>query len=105
MCLGKWYVAASAKAERQIRWLQVDENLVKATPIEGWQKLKGANNRYVMLVKSLLQGESFPVVLKLNYEEGTLGYKATGGLTFRRFITRYGVQTLDALHYNGVPSS
>ncbi len=26
-CLGKWYAAASANAERQIRSLQVDENL------------------------------------------------------------------------------
>ena len=127
LCLGKWYAAASANAERQIRRLQVDENLVKVSQIEGWQKLKGAQNGYVMLVTSLLQGESLPVVLKLNYEENTLGYKASGGLTFRRlheqlqkfmqlepkvslrlmeyrpwmrYIT---METLDALHHTALP--
>ena len=87
-CLGKWYAAASANAERQIRSLQVDENWATVSQIEGWQQLQGAQNGYVMLVTSLLQGESFPVVLNLNYEEGTLGYKPTGGLTFRRLHTQ-----------------
>ena len=83
-CLETWYAAASANAERQIRQLQVDENLFKVSQIEGWQKLKGTQNGYIMLVTSLLHGESVPVILQLNYKEGTLGYKPTGGLTYRQ---------------------
>ena len=76
-CLETWYAAASANAERQIRLLQVDDNLVKVSQLEGWQKLKGGRNGYAVLVTSLLQGESVPVVLRLNYEEGTLGHNTS----------------------------
>ena len=86
--LEKWYLTAGKNAERQIRRLQVDENLATVAQLKGWKEQKGIQNGYIMLMSSLLNGDLDPVILRLNYDVGASRYDqlygpASGSLTYR----------------------
>jgi hypothetical protein len=75
--LKKWYSRAYLAAEKQYPDQQRRENLERLKRIENWKELKDPKDAYVM-VRSLLDGDFKPVILKLDdshVRSGFLSYR------------------------------
>ena len=75
-----WFAAASFAAIRKLPEEQRNENLKVVASIDGWIKMKGARDAYVML-QSPFSGNKTPVILRLDHSGGD---GDAGRLTYRR---------------------
>ena len=78
MALERWFAAASVAAIRKLPEEQRNGNLKVVASIDGWIKMKGARDTYVML-QSQISGNKTPVILMLDYSHG-----GDGRLTYRQ---------------------
>ena len=80
MALERWFAAASVAAIRKLPEEQRNENLKVMASIDGWIKMKGARDAYVML-QSQISGNRTPVILWLDHSGGD---GDAGRLTYRQ---------------------
>ena len=78
IALERWLADASVAAMRKLPEEQRKENLKVVAGINGWIKMKGTRDAYIML-QSLISGSLTPVVLRLD-----LSYGGPGRLTYRQ---------------------
>ena len=78
IALERWFADAAVAAIRELPEEQRNENLKVVASIDGWIKMKGTHNAYVIL-QSVTSGNKTPVILRLDHSHG-----GPGRLTYRQ---------------------
>ena len=72
IALERWFADASVAAIRKLPGEQRNESLKVVASIDGWIKMKGTDDTYVML-QSEFSGNKTPVILRLDHSYGGPG--------------------------------